>query len=91
MPHLLSSIMGAFDCMSFSEIKIAKSVFDCTCVWKSYLDPKALFQKVIFINFLGRIFCENNITTQEFEKITSYANNLLQWYFIVVSYLNLIF
>jgi len=38
---------------------------------------KALFQKVIFISLLGRALWGNDITTKEFEKITSYAIGLL--------------
>jgi len=38
---------------------------------------KVLFQNAIFISLLGRTFCENDITIQEFEKITLYAINLL--------------
>jgi len=44
-----------------------------TSVWTQ----KALFQKAIFISLLERAFCENDITIQEFEKITSYAIGLL--------------
>ena len=58
-------------------VKTAKLMFGCTAVWKSCLDPKALFQKAVFISFLGSAFCENDITTQEFEKITSYVISLL--------------
>jgi len=38
---------------------------------------KALSQKAIFISLLGIAVCENDITTQEFEIITSYAISLL--------------
>jgi len=36
-----------------------------------------LSQKAISISLLGITFCENDITTQEFEKITPYAISLL--------------
>jgi len=44
---------------------------------KAISTQKTLFQKAIFISLLGRAFCENDITTQEFEKVTSYAISLL--------------
>ena len=68
-----------FGCMGFLE------EFSC---FNSCLNPKkTLFENTIFISLWEEFFfCENNIITQEFKKITSYAIKSFVIIFDVISY-----